>query len=71
MGADPLGGAESAGGEGIPTRGAVGQFKPLADGGKMDGVIAHDIAAAQRVHADHAPGARSHVAVAAMEGEEE
>ena len=31
--------------------------QPLADGGKVDGVIAHDIPAAQGVHADLARGA--------------
>jgi len=45
LGADPLSGTEGAGGEGIAARGTVGEFDPLADIGKMDGVVANDIAA--------------------------
>ena len=47
----------------------MGQFEPLAGGGKNDGVIAHHVAAAQGVHADHALGPRADIAVAAMQSQ--
>lgn len=49
---NPFGGAEGAVGESVSTAGFVGKFETFSGGGEQDGVIADDVAAAQRVQAD-------------------
>ena len=64
---EPKGGADGPAGEG-ETRGClVGEFDAFAVGGEDHGMIAHDIAAAQRVHADFTGFARAYVAAAAVD----
>ena len=47
----------------------MSQFKPLANGGKMDGMITHHITAAQGVHPDDPLGARADITMATVEGQ--
>ena len=60
----PLGGADSAVGEGPAVEGAVGQRDLLVAGGEQQGVLADDLAAAQGGKADRAGRAGTGVAVA-------
>src|SRR6185436_15997032 len=63
---DPLGGAESAIGEGVAAAGFVGQLHAFAVSGEDDGVISYHIAAAQGVDANLGAGALAGDALAAV-----
>src|SRR5579859_4352564 len=63
---EPLGGAEGAVGESVAAGGFVREFHPFATVGEDDGVVAHDIAAADGVNADLGAGAFAHDALAAV-----
>ena len=56
---NPLGGAEGAVGESVSAAGFVSKFESFSGGGEQDGVIADDVAAAQRVQADFIFGSGS------------
>ena len=49
---DPLGGAQGAIGKSLAAGRPMGQFQPLAVGGKDDSVISHDVASAQGMDPD-------------------
>src|SRR6266705_2072741 len=63
---DPPGGAQGAVGEGLPAAGFVGQFQSFAVRGKDDGMVADDVAATQRVHANLVVGPFAGEPVAAV-----
>src|SRR5580704_13204693 len=66
---EPLRGAKSAIGERLAARGFVRQFEALTVGGEDDGVVADDIAAANRVNADLRRSSFADKALAAVTGD--
>src|SRR3954470_12823744 len=66
LGGDPGCGAQGAGGEDGPRRRAVADLQPLASAEEVRGVLADDVAAANRRHADLAARPRPDVAVAGV-----
>ena len=64
----PGGGAERAPGEAVAALGAVSELDPLAHAREHHGVIAHDVAAAERHDADLVRAPRPHLALACEHG---
>src|SRR5512133_1358763 len=69
LGGDPLGGTDRTTGKHVARHGAVRDLDPLALADEVDGMLADDVAAANRLHADLFLGALAADALAVVVGD--